>query len=108
MVATTYPIRSPTVYQVAQFAGPTTGALAAQRALILATQDSAGWLIAKSIIIVIAEVAAIVLIIGIIINLQPKVKLIIEILVIHNCFFHHIQICIAIYLQYRRLSLVFV
>ena len=64
MVAT-YPIRSPTVYQVAQFAGPTTGALAAQRALILATQDSAGWLIAKSIIIVIAEVAAIVLIIGI-------------------------------------------
>ena len=51
------------------------------KALILSTQGSAGWLITMSIVIVIAEIAAIVLIAGTIIDLQPNVKLIIGITV---------------------------
>ena len=62
--------------------GPTlsgmTDDIVALQALILATQGSAGWLIAMSIGILIAEVIAIVLVI---IDLQPNGKLIAGILV---------------------------
>ncbi|CAI8029461.1 hypothetical protein GBAR_LOCUS16742, partial [Geodia barretti] len=40
---------------IRDYDGPTTGPLAAQKALILATQDSTGWFIAKSIVIVISR-----------------------------------------------------